>query len=156
MNELSYKAVDFIKEIRSKIQFLVTVQIFFSGVMYAFYDAIGSEVIKDGTNTLFWGIGVAFCLINYLMIGILEESKERMFRWINISISINIACFILPFVILALVVRNPLPSFYNWPFIISFGGAIWMPIVTFSTIIGASYWNIFLWINKLLKNITKK
>ncbi len=142
---------ELIKEIRDRIQFLITVQIFFATMTYAFYKSIGSEEALANNNMLFWGIGVAFCLINYLTIGRGEEVAEKALRWIRNSISLNIGLFITPILLFALIVKNPVPGYYKWPFIISFNGSIWMPIATFLLISISLAWAEVVWVRKLFK-----
>lgn len=142
---------ELIKEIRDRIQFLVTAEIFFSTLIYVFYKTIGSNEIIANNNALFWGIGVAFCMINYLIIGAGEEFNKKVLLWIRNVVSLNIFLFILPMLVLVLVAHQPLPDYYKWIFSISLGGSIWMPIATFLFIGGVIIWTEVSWIRKLFK-----
>lgn len=119
-----------IQEIRDRIQFLITVEIFFSTVVYVFYKTIGSSDILANNNALFWGIGVAFCIVNYLMIGAVDEAFKKTLTLIKWSVSLNIACFILPMILLVFIAKNPVSAYYKIPFVISLYGAIWIPVAT--------------------------
>lgn len=142
---------DLIKEIRDRIQFLVTAEIFFSTIIYTFYKIIGSDEILANNNTIFWGIGVAFCIINYLIIGFTKKATTRMLGWIRYAVSLNIGLFILPMILIALIIREPVSEYYKWPFIISFTGSIWMPIITFFLIIVVIIQTNGPWIRKIFK-----
>ena len=112
-----------IKEIHSRIQFLVTVEIFFSTMIYAFYKSIGSDkVLANNNATLFLGIGVAFCIINYLAISSAKNVTERVLKWIRNTISLNIGLFILPMILFALIVRKPVSGYTNCHLLFLFMG----------------------------------
>jgi hypothetical protein len=147
-----------IRDIRDRIQFLVTVEIFFSTIIYLFFKVIGSDEIISNSNALFWGVGVSFCILNYLLVGTIEEPKRNLLTLVRGSISLNFAFFILPIMLLVVVVKNPLPGYYLWPFQISLWGAIVMPFVTFLLILGIQYWQGFRWALERLskKKATKK
>jgi hypothetical protein len=147
---------ELIREIRTRIQFLITVQIFFASMIYAFYKSTGGSEVLANNNTLFWGIGIAFCLINYLLIGWGDELSEGTLGWIRNSVSLSIALFILPIFLFALLVGRELPGYYQWFFLASFAGSIWMPVATFVLILGSILFLNVIWAGKLLKKFKHK
>lgn len=131
---------EIISEIRTRIQLLITVGIFFLTFLLLFYKAIGSDEITSGVTASVWGIGVAFSIINYFIIGIADKVKVQTLVWIRRLVSINALLFVLPIIILALVLNDPLPGYYLWPFMICLVGIIFVPIVTFFIIAGMACW----------------
>ena len=150
--------IGLIKEVRDRIQFLIMIGIFFSTFIYTFYKAIGSNEVIANTNALFWGLGVAFCIINYLLVGTVQDIKRKVLTWVRGSISINIALFILPTILLFLLVKNPISEYFAWPFVISLYGCVLMPFITFLLLLGIMYWQEFRWYLEkwMMKNKTRQ
>lgn len=144
-----------ITEIRTRIQFLVTIEIFFSTLIYTFFKIAGSEEIISSTNALIWGIGVAFCILNYLSLGIVEKPKRVQLVSVRFLVSFNILLFVLPILLLVAVTKSPLPDYYIWPFKISFLGTLVMPFLTFLVILGIQYWQEFRLFLELLRRKKK-
>lgn len=135
--------VGIIKEIRDCIQFLMTVQIFFAAFVYTYFKTIGSNDLISNTNSLFWGFGVAFCIMNYLWVGMADEVRAKLLDWVRFLISLNIACFVLPIIIFLATVKAPVSGFPVLLFYISFEGCIWIPMATFVILMGILYWEGF-------------
>lgn len=145
-----------VSDIRNHIQFLVTVEIFFSSIVFGFYKAIGSNDIISQNQSLVWGIGVGFCILNYLIVGLEKGFNKNLLIWVRRSIFVNLACFIITIIIFILVQYKPLPSYVSWPFIISLQGSLWIPTLTFLLIISAFYWIEIKWIWTFLQKLRKK
>ncbi|MEK7612269.1 MAG: hypothetical protein AAB407_02930 [Patescibacteria group bacterium] len=132
--------MEIIKDIKDRIQFLVTIEIFFLTLTYSFFRSVGSDELVSNKNAFAWGIGVAFCIVNYLLIGNFTEFKSSFLKKICWTISANIFFFIIPILIFASAMSNPLPSYYNLPFYLSLTGTLWMPIITTAfMVIGGTY-----------------
>lgn len=147
---------ELIKEIRDRIQFLVTVEIFFSAFIYTFYKVVGSSELVSNTNSLFWAIGVGFCILTYLMVGIASELGKNILRWVRNLISTNIACFAPLFVLMTVNIKGPLPGYYHWPFIISLIGALWLPIATFFVLCFVLDFRSIGWIREIYRKASRK
>ena len=147
---------ELISEIRSRIEFLVAIAIFFLAFVYFFYRAIGSDDTVSNSVPLTWGIGVAFCILNYLFVGFASVLKEKALVWIRHIVSLNIFSFVPPIIILALMTKNPLPGYCEWPLIISLEGTLWIPIVTFILILYIMDWKIFCEIYSSTKKLFKR
>ena|ERR1051325_1145769 len=147
---------EIISEIRNHLQFLVTVEIFFSTLIHDFSKVMGSTDAISQDRSLVWGIGVGFCILNYILIGPCKEFDKNLLNWIKGSIFLGLAFFITPIIVTILVQHSPVPAYFKLPFTISILGSIWMPIVTFALIITASYLVDFLRIFRLLKSKLNK
>lgn len=123
--------MDLVKDIKDRLQFFVTIEIFFSGLIFSFYKAIGVDDLVSNKNISMFAIGIIFPIVSYLLVGGLEKSKEkRILAWIRNSITLNLVLFILPIIVLASTVHEDLPGWYEWPFKVSFYGMLYMPMVT--------------------------
>lgn len=139
---------ELISEIRIRIQLLITISIFFITFLGFFYKAIGSDNLISYKKLMIFGIGIAFCITNYFLVGLIRELKKTLI-WIHRFISINILFFVLPIILFALVVNKPQPSYYKLPFIISLNGLLYMPFLIFLYIL------IILYLQIWKKNINK-
>ena len=124
---------ELVKDIKDKIQFLVTIEIFFPALMYGILKATGTNEVISSSNASAWGLGVAFCIANYLFI---EEIRgEKTLKVIRSFLYSNLICFIPIIVSIVSVQHNPLSEIYIWPFTIGLHGSLWLPIVTFTLLI---------------------
>jgi len=139
-----------IKEIRERIQFLVTIYIFFSTIVYGFYKSIGSNELLSNSNSLVMGIGVILCIINYLIVSNIEEHNESL-KWIKNLISINLMVFIIPITVFIITPQKELPGYYEWPFKISLWSTFWLPVVICVVILFCSSRQFFKEIKSYLK-----
>ncbi len=146
---------ELISEIRNRIQFLVTVEIFFLSFLLLFSEFIGSNELISSGNALFFGVGIAFCILSYLWVGMIEELKRSQLIWVRGFVSLNLFFFPLLFVIIALVSHQTLPGYWKWLFEISFLGVLVLPILTFLTILGIQYWQGFRWFLEWLNSRKK-
>lgn len=98
-----------ITEIENKIQFVTIISIFFSGVVYYFfniYDKNNSDKIA-----LSFGLIVFLYLIVYLLFDILKNKVGAWYlKCINIILRFGIATFLLPIIYLGLV-KNQFSGF---------------------------------------------
>ncbi|MFH1193045.1 MAG: hypothetical protein V1656_01885 [Candidatus Jorgensenbacteria bacterium] len=140
-----------IQEIRSRIQFLVTIEIFFIAFLQLYSKVSGSETAVMNNNALVWVIGVAFCIVNYLVIGGSDELKPRQLLSIKNVVSLNIFLFAPLVVLFVMVTRNSFPAYYEWPFKISLWGTLWLPIATFFPIFSVQSWQTLRSIFEFLK-----
>ncbi len=120
------------KDIKEKIQFLVTVEIFFFAFIYGFFKATGVNETMSNSNASIWAIGIALSVASYLIIS--KVTTRRIFGLVQVSIDVNIVCLILVMIITALVQHKPLPGYYYWPYVISIWGSGLVPIITFSIV----------------------
>lgn len=132
---------EIIRDIKDKIQFLVTIQIFFAAIVYQFFKVIGNDDIISNKQALAWGIGVAACIVNYLLVGTIDELKAYLLKVIRFLISLNLLFFILPLILLVILPQGPVPGYYRWPFLVCFYGTLVMPLITFLLIALAIDWH---------------
>ncbi|PIT93384.1 MAG: hypothetical protein COU06_00225 [Candidatus Harrisonbacteria bacterium CG10_big_fil_rev_8_21_14_0_10_38_8] len=122
--------------VRNHIQFLVTIQIFFVAVLYSFYRSIdSSEVVANNVGNN-WGVGVAFCILSYLLVSFLSEKNVKFFAWIQGLLAINLLAFIFPIIIVIVTANNSLEfniqwvfTIVNWVFIASLYVSLYLPII---------------------------
>jgi hypothetical protein len=119
------------KDIKDRIQFLVTIQIFFASIVYGFYKSFESSELLSNNNASTWGIGVAFCILNYLLIGLLRDKQEHWGKWIKWSVSLNILLFFVPIIVLISTQHEAISGYWELPFKISLWGTLPMPLLTF-------------------------
>jgi hypothetical protein len=139
-----------IEEIRDRIQFLTTVEIFFSAFLALFFKTVGSSESISNDVALIWGVGVAISIINYLAVGNIVEPKQEQLAAVRLLISLNLLLFVPLFVLLTTVSKTPLPGYFISPFQISFWGTLVLPILTFAAIVGIQYWQGFRWLRAVL------
>lgn len=125
---------ELIKDIKDKLQFLVTVEIFYSALIYGFFKAAGSNEIISNFNASIWAISVALCIGAYITI---EELRERkLLLLVRSFLYASFICFIPLFILTSYIINalqpgaSALSGFaWYWIFIISLTGSLWLPII---------------------------
>lgn len=124
------------KELESKLQFVITIALFFPVLMTA--------LLKDKADnpTLQWGILVIFLIMDYLYIDSLKkEIPAEVKRWINLFLDINILLFI-P-LIFAFSVPIKSLTITKVVFLTGLWGVMLMPIFILSLLIGSAIYRTF-------------
>lgn len=114
--------MNLIKDIKDRIQFLVTVDLFFLTLM--------SDLVSR-KSSLAWGIAVALSIVNYLLIERVKKTDQKSIRGIRLLVDINLFYFVFPIILLIMVQGNPLPGYY---FGVFFGFALGTLVFTTLTV----------------------
>ncbi len=78
------------KDLENKLQFIITLSLFFPVLLYAIFDNKGAS-----QATLKWGTVVIFLIFNYLYLNLLKsELPKKIIKWLDILLDINIVFFI--------------------------------------------------------------
>src|SRR3984885_14009520 len=84
-------------QIENRLQFLITISIFFPVLLYSFFQTFG-ESEKDSNAILLKAASLVFVyLIDYILFLIVKKDiGDKRMRWLNILVIVGIASFILP------------------------------------------------------------
>jgi len=130
------------QEARDIIQFALVIIIFFSGLVYSASKVAGATDIQAIDISLIWGIGVAFHIVNYFFVEIVAgHMGTNWLRWVTHSLVAGVLAFIYPIIIVAASSNAHLGFVGANLFYASFYIAFFMPVVTFSLMIVATYWS---------------
>ncbi len=96
---------EIISEIRSRIQFLITIAIFFIGLLYYFYKIFNPENAEKTT------LSFAIVIISYLVLYLCFESLRNLinnywFKIINILTLVDVGSFLVPAIYLSSLKNN--------------------------------------------------
>ncbi len=124
---------ELISEIRNRIQFLVTIAIFFSGVLYYFFNVFDKN--NASRIALQYALIVIFYLLSYFFFELFKNKINKTFlAFINVLTLLGVVVFIIPIFYLG-VLKNELSGFID---IILFNISIWglfiIPALIFLTI----------------------
>lgn len=87
-----------------------------------------------------FGIGIAACILNYLLVSLLDETKTGVLKAVNASVVINLLVFIIPIFATSTVMNAPLPAYFILPFKITFMGTLLLPVATLVLIGTGAIW----------------
>jgi hypothetical protein len=125
---------ELINEIRDRIQFLITIYILFSTVVYGFYKSIGSDEPLSNSNAFTLTVGVSCYIVIYLVVGNFAQVESRLMKGLKSFINVNLFFLVLPLLVLPSALHNSLPGYYEWPFRISLWGTLWLPILVLAVV----------------------
>lgn len=106
------KRREFIKEIENRLQFVITISIFFFGLISYISKSINVNVNEVNLAIVPFIIIIALYLLDYFCfeIGGLKIVKERVFLWINRLVLFGIFIYIIPLIVFAMGNMNISPD----------------------------------------------
>lgn len=104
-----------IAQIENRLQFVVTLNVFFVTLMYGISILAGNTESISQNSSIQGSLIVFFYLLNYVVFEIWgKKMKEKGLKWINGSVLAGIACFVVPILFIALSTAKSQPVVPAW------------------------------------------
>lgn len=121
-----------VRELRSRLQFVIVLALFFPVVLESMYKAAGTDNVS-ATIILQWGLLVAFLILSYLLLETIKERLQIKFvKLLDRLLLVQIAVFIpVLYVFAEGATKDHVSLLHIVPFTMAMHGMLWIPVILF-------------------------